>query len=85
MEYLELVEEFKDQTSLSLFDKVKVITHRTRDLYSGKTSKAVSDEDLENRKPTTVAHYEIVKGYIEPNIHEKVDKDDDDYIGDIEE
>ncbi len=77
MEYLELVEDYKDLKDISLFDKVKVIVKRTRDLYSGKTSKATADETLEDRKPSTVAHYEMVKGFIKPNIYEKEEKVDD--------
>ena len=83
VEYLEFIEEYKGKSNLNLFDKVKVIATRTRDLYEGKTSKAVSEAHLENRKPSTVAHYEIIKGYIEPDIHEKEEKKDD-FMDDIE-
>ena len=83
VEYLEFIEEYKDRSSLNLFDKVKVIASRTRDLYEGKTSKAASEAHLENRKPSTIAHYEIIKGYIEPDIHEKEEKADD-FMDDIE-
>ncbi len=83
VEYLEFIEEYKGHNNMNLFDKVKVIASRTRDLYDGKTSKAASDADLESRKPSTVAHYEIIKGYIEPNIHEKEDKVDE-YLDDME-
>lgn len=83
VEYLEFIEEYKEKTDLSLFDKVKVIANRTRDLYQGKTSKATSEHNLERRKPTTVAHYEIIKGYIEPDIHEKEEKTSD-FMDDIE-
>ncbi len=83
VKYLEFIEEHRDKKTLSLFDKVKVIATRTRDLYEGKTSKALSEHDLENRKPSTVAHYEIIKGYIEPNIHEKQEKGDE-YMDDID-
>jgi DNA-directed RNA polymerase subunit K/omega len=83
VEYLEFIEEYKGQKPLNLFDKVKVIASRTRDLYEGKTSKAASDAGLDHRKPSTVAHYEIIKGYIEANIHEKEEKVDD-YLDDME-
>lgn len=83
VKYLEFVEEYKDQSELNLFDKVKVITARTKDLYEGKTSKALAEADLENRKPTTIAHYEVIKGFIEPDIHEKEEKTDE-YMEDIE-
>ncbi len=83
VEYLEFIEEYKDVTEISLFDKVKVIASRTRDLYEGKTSKAVSEHDLERRKPSTVAHYEVIKGYIEPNIHEKEEKSSE-FMDDID-
>ncbi len=83
VEYLDFVEEYMGETSMSLFDKVKIIANRTRDLYEGKTSKATSDHDLENRKPSTVAHYELVNGYIDPDIHEKVEKSTE-YLDDIE-
>ncbi|MBU3915463.1 DNA-directed RNA polymerase subunit omega [bacterium] len=77
MNYLDLVEEHNGQSKINLFEKVKIIANRSRDLYSGKTSKAVSKEDIERRKPITIAHYEMVKGYIEPNIFEKEEKVDD--------
>jgi DNA-directed RNA polymerase subunit K/omega len=83
VEYLEFIEEYNEITELSRFDKVKVIASRTRDLYEGKTSKATSEHDLEKRKPSTVAHYEVIKGYIEPDIHEKEEKPED-FIDDIE-
>ena len=83
VEYLEFIEEYKEETPLSLFDKVKVIASRTRDLYEGKTSKACSEHNLEKRKPTTIAHYEIIKGYIEPDIHEKEEKSSE-FMDDIE-
>ncbi len=84
VEYLEFIEEYKGQLPLNLFGKVKVIAARTRDLYDGKTSKATADAGLENRKPHTVAHYEMIKGYIEANIHETEEKPKDDYLDDIE-
>ncbi len=77
VKYLEFIEEHQNKESFSLFDKVKVIATRTRDLYEGKASKALTEHDLEDRKPSTVAHYEIIKGYIEPDIHEKREKSDD--------
>ena len=83
VEYLEFIEEYKDETELSLFDKVKVIATRTRDLYDGKASKASAEYDLENRKPSTIAHYEIIKGYIEPDIHEKEEQAEE-FIDDME-
>ncbi len=83
VEYLEFVEEYKNKSEFSLFDKVKIIAARTRDIYEGKTSKAISEHGLESRKPSTVAHYEMIKGYIEPNIHEKEEKADD-FLSDIE-
>ncbi len=77
MNYLELVEEHSGQSQINLFEKVKIIANRSRDIYSGKTSKAVTNEDIEKQKPITVAHYELVKGYIEANIFEKEEKVDD--------
>jgi DNA-directed RNA polymerase subunit K/omega len=83
VEYLEFIEEYKDQTALNLFDKVKVIAARTRDIYDGKASKAIADADLEHRKPSTIAHYEVIHGYIVPDIHEKEEKKED-YMDDLE-
>ena len=83
VEYLEFVEEYLEQKSLNLFDKVKIISARTRDLYEGKTSKIAAEANLENRKPSTIAHYEVIKGAIEPDIHEKEAKTDD-YMDDID-
>lgn len=83
VEYLEFIEEYKGQSGLNLFDKVKVIAARTRDIYEGKTSKAIADADLEHRKPSTIAHYEVIHGYIEPDIHEKEVKKED-YLDDME-
>ena len=83
VEYLEFIEEYKGRPKLNLFEKVKVISSRTRDLYEGKSSKAASEAHLEHRKPSTIAHYELIKGYIEPDIHEKEEKTDD-FMDDIE-
>ena len=77
VKYLEFIEEHQNKSVISLFDKVRVIASRTRDLYDGKSSKALTEHDLENRKPHTVAHYEVIKGYIEADIHEKEEKSDD--------
>lgn len=83
VEYLEFVEEYLGQSSFSLFDKVKVIANRTRDLYDGKSSKAAVDHSLELRKPSTVAHFELINGYIDPDIHEKKEKPAE-FLDDIE-
>lgn len=83
VEYLDFVEEYKGEKSLSMFDKVKIITSRSRDLYEGKVSKAAAKDGLESRKPTTVAHYELINEYIKPDIHEKEEKTEE-YLDDIE-
>jgi len=76
VDYLDLVEEHKGDSKLNLFEKVKVMSSRARDLYTGKTSKAA--DMLEGCKPVTVAQYELLKGYIEPEISD-MEKDKDDF------
>lgn len=66
VDYLDLVEEHKGESKINLFEKVKVMSSRARDLYSGKTSRAAAK--LEGCKPVTIAQYELLKGYIEPEI-----------------
>lgn len=83
VEYLEFVEEYLGQGKLNLFDKVKVISARTRDLYEGKTSKVAAEANLEHRKPSTIAHYEVIKGIIEPEVREKEVKTEE-YLDDME-
>lgn len=76
VDYLDLVEEHRGESEINLFEKVKVMTSRARDLYSGKTSKAATK--LEGCKPVTVAQYEVLKGYIEPEISD-IEKDMDSF------
>ncbi|MCP4753204.1 MAG: hypothetical protein GY866_20125 [Proteobacteria bacterium] len=74
IDYLDLVEEYKEESPISLFDKVKVMSSRARDLYAGKTSKIAAT--LEGSKPVSVAQYEYLKGLIEPDIYTKDEKVD---------
>jgi len=65
MDYLDLVEEYSDDKKISQFEKIRVLANRARDLYEGKTCKVA---DLDDRKPTTRAQYEMLNEKIEPNI-----------------
>ena len=76
VDYLDLVEEHKGESQINLFEKVKVMSSRARDLYSGKTSKAAIK--LEGCKPVTIAQYELLKGYIEPEISD-LEKEKDEF------
>ena len=75
IDYLDLVEEHKEKSSMSLFEKVRVMSNRARDLYAGKTSKAA--QQLEGCKPVTIAQYELLKGYIEPEIQTEEKKEEE--------
>jgi DNA-directed RNA polymerase subunit K/omega len=81
MDYLDLVEEYADGKPINQFEKVRVLASRTRDLYEGKACKV---SNLEDRKPTTMAQYEIMKELIQPNIflEEKKDIYQDAYFDD---
>ncbi len=69
MDYLDFVEEHGKESSINLFDKVRVMSKRARDLYAGKMSKVASE--MEDSKPIAVAQYEMITGVIEPNISEQ--------------
>ena len=78
MDYLDLVEEYSDDKKISQFEKVRVLANRTRDLYEGKACKV---SNLEARKPTTQAQYEMLDEKIEPNIYvEEKQINYDDYL-----
>ncbi|MBU2644205.1 hypothetical protein KKI24_05810 [bacterium] len=79
-DYLDLVEEHSLETDISLFEKVRVMTSRAKDLYAGKTSRLVSTSD--GGKPIALAQYELLKGLIEPKISEKEKQTE--YIDDME-
>lgn len=70
MNYLDLVEEYEDRSAydLSQFDRVRFLATRAKDLYSGKTT---SLKNVAGRKATAVAQYELRKGLIISDIHEK--------------
>ncbi len=69
MNYLDFVEEHGRESSLNLFDKVRVMSKRARDLYSGKMSKIANE--MEDSKPIAIAQYELLTGVIEPEISER--------------
>jgi DNA-directed RNA polymerase subunit K/omega len=81
LNYLDLVEEHKEEGPLNLFEKVLIMSTRARDLYAGKTSRAAGF--IEVGKPTAVAQYELLKGMIEPEVTDQPDKPDD-YLDEIE-
>jgi DNA-directed RNA polymerase subunit K/omega len=72
--YLDLVEEYNQESNINLFEKVRVMTSRAKDLYAGKTSRLTST--AEGGKPIALAQYELLKGLIEPKIQEKEKKGD---------
>jgi|GEM_PF-2131544 len=80
VDYLDFVEEHSQVTEINLFEKVKVMTSRAKDLYAGKTSRLASG--VEGRNPIALAQYEMKKGLIEPNISEKEEQSD--YTDDLE-
>jgi DNA-directed RNA polymerase subunit K/omega len=78
MDYLDLVEEYSDDKKISQFEKVRVLANRARDLYEGKTCKV---DNLDDRKPTTKAQYEVFEEKIEPHIYlEEKEVNYDDYL-----
>lgn len=81
MDYLDLVEEYRDDNPINQFEKVRVLSNRTRDLYEGRVCRV---DSLEGRKPTTQAQYELKENLIQPNIYLEEDKDayEEDYFGD---
>lgn len=79
-DYLDFVEEHGLITEINLFEKVKVMTSRAKDLYAGKTSRLISSADGGN--PIALAQYELKKGLIEPIISEKEEQTD--YSDDLE-
>ena len=79
-DYLDFVEEHNLVTEINLFEKVKVMTSRAKDLYAGKTSRLSSNAD--GGHPIALAQYELKKGLIEPNITEKEEQSD--YTDDLE-
>ncbi len=82
MDYLDLVEEYSDDKKISQFEKIRVLANRARDLYEGKACKV---SDLEDRKPTTRAQYEILNEKIEPHIYMEEKKINYDDFLDIDE
>ncbi len=80
VDYLDFVEEHSQVTEINLFEKVKVMTSRAKDLYAGKTSRLVSGSEGGN--PIALAQYELKTGLIEPNISEKEEQPD--YTDDLE-
>ncbi len=79
-DYLDLVEEYNQESEINLFEKVRVMTSRAKDLYAGKTSRLASTAD--GGKPLALAQYELLKGLIEPRIQEKEAKSD--YLDDLD-
>ena len=73
MNFLDLVENYSDDIPLKPFDKVKVIIARAKDLQDGKPILA---QNLEGRKTTAVAQYELMTELIDPDIHQ-AEKDED--------
>lgn len=65
MDYLDLVEEYSDDKKISQFEKIRVLSSRARDLCEGKTCKV---SNLDERKPTTQAQYELLDKKIKPHI-----------------
>ena len=79
-DYLDLVEEYSQDTDINLFQKVRVMTSRAKDLYAGKTSRLASASD--GGKPVALAQFELLKGIIEPQIQEKEKQSD--YLDDLD-
>lgn len=79
-DYLDLVEEYAQEEDFNLFEKVRVMTSRAKDLYAGKTSRLMSSAD--GSKPVALAQYELMKGLIEPEIQEKEPQAD--YLDDMD-
>ncbi len=78
--YLDLVEEYDQEPGLNLFEKVRIMTSRAKDLYAGKTSRLASTAD--GGKPIALAQYELLKGLIEPKIQEQEKQSD--YLDDMD-
>ncbi|MDH5560780.1 MAG: DNA-directed RNA polymerase subunit omega [Deltaproteobacteria bacterium] len=76
MDFLDLVEEYRDDIPLKQFDKIKVIIARAKDIDDGKP---IFDSRLKGRKPTTIAHYELMQNQIQPDIFIE-EKTDDDFM-----
>ncbi|NQU65930.1 MAG: hypothetical protein HQ517_16840, partial [SAR324 cluster bacterium] len=72
--YLDFVEEHGLVSEINLFEKVKVMTSRAKDLYAGKTSRLVSKAG--GGHPIALAQYELKKGLIEPMISEREEQPD---------
>lgn len=72
MDYLDLVEEYEDGKPINQFEKVRVLASRTRDLYQEKACKL---PNLEDRKPTTKAQYELAKELIRPHVYLKDERE----------
>lgn len=79
-DYLDLVEEYNKENEINLFQKVRVMTSRAKDLYAGKTSRFTST--TEGGKPVAIAQYELLQGIIEPQIKEKEKQSD--FMDDLE-
>ncbi|MGK0288874.1 MAG: DNA-directed RNA polymerase subunit K/omega [bacterium] len=67
MNYLDFIEGHKTNRSYNLFEKVLIAKARAKDLYDGKTTQLVN---IENRKKTAVALYELSHDYIQPLIRD---------------
>ena len=66
MDYLDFIEEYKDE-NMNLFEKVLLTIKRTRDIYNGK---ATVFNNKKKYRPLDCAIYEINKEYIQPKFEE---------------
>ncbi len=81
MDFLDFVEEYSDNSELNQFEKVKVIVSRAKELYDGKPPIA----QMEGRKATAIAQFELSHGIIEADIYPITNADDDQFDDDIDE
>ena len=71
MDYLKFIEDYKNNLSITLFEKVLVACARAKDLHDGKKPLV---EFKEKHKNTAIAFYEVSHGLVVPEISEAKDE-----------
>ena len=82
MNYLDFIENYDQNATMTQYDKIKVIISRARDLYEGKSAFIETDED-DNRKKMAIAQLELKWGKINPEIHDVVEQTEGPQIPDF--